>query len=60
MKSILPMTLAAWLAGCATAPPPLAPPQPVAEEGALLRMKADRQIGPLRVFIQQLERLLQP
>ncbi len=29
-------------------------------EGALLRMKADRQIGPLRVFIQQLERLLQP
>lgn len=29
-------------------------------EGALLRMKADRQIGPLRIFIQQLERLLQP
>ena len=27
-------------------------------EGALLRMKTDRQIGPLRVFIDQLERLL--
>lgn len=27
-------------------------------EGALLRMKIDRQIGPLRVFIEQLERLL--
>ncbi|MEH6564107.1 MAG: TetR family transcriptional regulator C-terminal domain-containing protein [Halopseudomonas sp.] len=29
-------------------------------EGALLRMKTDRQIAPLRVFIAQLERLLQP
>lgn len=29
-------------------------------EGALLRMKVDRQIAPLRVFIDQLERLLQP
>lgn len=29
-------------------------------EGALLRMKVDRQIGPLRVFISQLERLLRP
>lgn len=29
-------------------------------EGALLRMKIDRQIAPLRVFIAQLERLLQP
>ncbi len=28
-------------------------------EGALLRMKIDRQIAPLRVFIDQLERLLQ-
>ncbi len=28
-------------------------------EGALLRMKVDRQIGPLHGFIQQLERLLQ-
>ncbi|GAA6131085.1 TetR/AcrR family transcriptional regulator [Halopseudomonas sabulinigri] len=27
-------------------------------EGALLRMKTDRQIAPLRVFIDQLERLL--
>lgn len=27
-------------------------------EGALLRMKIDRQIGPLLVFIEQLERLL--
>ncbi len=29
-------------------------------EGALLRMKVDRQIAPLRVFIDQLERLLRP
>lgn len=29
-------------------------------EGALLRMKVDRQVGPLRTFITQLERLLQP
>tara|TARA_R110000822_G_scaffold29940_6_gene87642 strand:+ start:6059 stop:6670 length:612 start_codon:yes stop_codon:yes gene_type:complete len=29
-------------------------------EGALLRMKVDRQIAPLRVFIGQLERLLCP
>lgn len=28
-------------------------------EGALLRMKTDRQIAPLRIFINQLERLLQ-
>ncbi|WP_231701508.1 TetR/AcrR family transcriptional regulator [Halopseudomonas xinjiangensis] len=27
-------------------------------EGALLRMKVDRQVGPLRTFITQLERLL--
>ena len=29
-------------------------------EGALLRMKVDRQIGPLHTFITQLERLLRP
>jgi len=29
-------------------------------EGALLRMKVDRQVGPLRTFITQLERMLQP
>ncbi|KKO02101.1 hypothetical protein LCGC14_0109630 [marine sediment metagenome] len=29
-------------------------------EGALLRMKIDRQINPLRIFIDQLERLLRP
>lgn len=29
-------------------------------EGALLRMKLDRQVAPLRVFIDQLERLLHP
>lgn len=29
-------------------------------EGALLRMKVEREIAPLRVFISQLERLLRP
>ena len=29
-------------------------------EGALLRMKVDRQVEPLRTFITQLERLLRP
>ena len=29
-------------------------------EGALLRMKLDRQVAPLRAFIDQLERLLSP
>lgn len=29
-------------------------------EGALLRMKLDRQVAPLRAFIDQLERLLRP
>lgn len=29
-------------------------------EGALLRMKLDRQVAPLRLFIDQLERMLRP